>query len=394
MLRALAKRTGATRLDATAHQTPSERAEQRGVLEEFRELGVEVEFVEGATLYPVGSILTKQGTPYKVFTPFWRACQNQAEPIHPLDQPTTLKPPDSWPQHDGLDALQLLPDHPWADEMISRWEPGEKGAADAMESFLAGPAESYDVDRDRPDFTGTSMLSPHLHFGEIGIRRLWSAASDRIKPNEDRDRFLAELGWREFAHHVLYHFPHTPESPLNERYSHFPWQVDEESLNAWQRGMTGYPIVDAGMRQLWRTGWMHNRVRMIVASFLTKHLLQPWQSGARWFWETLVDADLANNTMGWQWAAGCGADATPYFRIFNPVTQGEKFDPEGEYVRQWVPELAAIGKRWIHKPWLAPQGELERAGVVLGSDYPEPVIHLKEGRERALAAFSMFKSSM
>ena len=243
-----------------------------------------------------------------------------------------------------------------------------------------------------PGVAGTSRLSPYLHWGQLGPREVWQAVQQTgLADNAGGFTFLSEIAWREFAYHLLYHFPETPERPLNPAYRHFPWEPDRSYLEAWQTGLTGYPIVDAGMRQLWQTGWMHNRVRMIAASFLVKHLLQPWQHGAAWFWDTLVDADLASNTMGWQWTAGCGADAAPYFRIFNPILQGEKFDPDGAYVRTWVPELKNLPARYIHQPWEAPAAILQQAGVRLGKDYPKPVIAHQAGRERALAALGANK---
>ena len=244
---------------------------------------------------------------------------------------------------------------------------------------------------------GTSRLSPHLHFGEIGPREIWHAtrraalASGRHSSWRD-SQFLTEIGWREFAYHLLFHFPKTPEEPLRANYARFPWRSDGAALRAWQRGATGYPIVDAGMRELWRTGWMHNRVRMIVGSFLVKDLLLPWTEGARWFWDTLVDADLASNTLGWQWVAGCGADAAPFFRIFNPTTQGTKFDPAGDYVRRWVPEIAALPNEWLHRPWDAPSEVLEAAGVTLGRSYPRPWVDHAVARKAALAALAQLKN--
>jgi deoxyribodipyrimidine photo-lyase len=253
----------------------------------------------------------------------------------------------------------------------------------------------YSVERDRPDRAGTSRLSPYLQFGEIGPRQVWHAVRNRFadskrsgkrKEAPSGDPYLRQLVWREFAYHLLFHFPETPTNPLRAKFADFPWEDDPQALRAWQQGRTGYPYIDAGMRQLWQTGWMHNRVRMAVGSFLVKDLLIPWQRGAEWFWDTLVDADLANNTLGWQWVAGCGADAAPFFRIFNPVSQGEKFDPDGEYVRRWVPELAALPTRWIHRPWEAPDDVLKQADVVLGTSYPTPIVDHAEARDRALTA--------
>jgi deoxyribodipyrimidine photo-lyase len=291
-----------------------------------------------------------------------------------------------------LADLELLPNLDWAAGLRQRWQPGERAAREALARFLQEVLPAYARARDLPGLTGTSGLSPHLHFGEISPRQVWHALQDRMNErlpaNAARSAraWAAELGWREFAYHLLYHFPHSPDVPLRTPFVHFPWRTDPEGLRAWQRGRTGYPIVDAGMRQLWRIGWMHNRVRMIVASFLVKDLLLSWQHGARWFWDTLVDADLANNTLGWQWSAGCGADAAPYFRIFNPVSQGERFDPQGAYVRTWCPELAGLPNDWIHRPWEAPSEVLARGGVVLGKTYPRPMVDHAEARVRALAA--------
>ncbi len=291
----------------------------------------------------------------------------------------------------AIDVLPALARESGADVIVCarRYEPAARAA---LTAFLDGAVGTYAESRDIPAAPGTSRLSPHLHWGEISPRRAWHAVSDALRRSGDpttkrgAEKYLAELLWREFAHHVLVHFPHTPAAPLRAEYASFPWRSDLEALRAWQRGRTGYPLVDAGMRELWATGWMHNRVRMVVASFLVKHLLIAWHDGARWFWDTLVDADLANNTLGWQWAAGCGADAAPYFRIFNPVLQGEKFDPTGTYVRRWVPELALLPDRFVHAPWKAPAAVLERAGVRLGVDYPAPIVEHTAARIRALAA--------
>jgi deoxyribodipyrimidine photo-lyase len=268
-----------------------------------------------------------------------------------------------------------------------------------LRRFCGSAFRDYGTRRNRPDVAGTSRLSPHLHFGEIGPRQVWHelrafAKRQSLPVTEWRQsQFLAEIGWREFAHHLLFHFPHTPTAPLRPEFAAFPWRKDAGWLRAWQRGRTGYPIVDAGMRELWATGWMHNRVRMIVASFLVKDLLLDWRDGARWFWDTLVDADLASNTLGWQWTAGCGADAAPYFRVFNPTSQGEKFDPQGDYVRRWVPELANVPADWIHRPWEAPAEILSRAGLRPGDDYPEPIVSHAVAREVALEAFAKLKAT-
>jgi deoxyribodipyrimidine photo-lyase len=314
------------------------------------------------------------------------------EPAEPQPAPTKLAASEKWPASLALGELRIEPRIPWDTGMRKSWSPGAAGAAREIERFLADGLEDYTTERDRPDHAGTSRLSPFLHFGEIGPRQVWYAVRRATRERHPRkhkeiaEPFLRQLVWREFAHHLLYHYPNTVTEPLREEFAAFPWHEDPLGLRAWQRGATGYPYIDAGMRQLWTTGWMHNRVRMAVASFLVKDLLIPWQLGAQWFWDTLVDADLANNTLGWQWTAGCGADAAPFFRIFNPVGQGERFDPEGSYVRQWVPELAKLPGEWIHKPWEAPAGVLQAAGVELGETYPRPIVDHAAARKRALEA--------
>jgi len=346
----------------------------------------------GSLLYEPHEIATRNGDPYRVFTPYHKTTRKMPPPEGPQPAPgrDQLIAPGQWPASDDVDDLGLLPDHPWAAKVIDGWPVGEAAARDRMHRFARGGIHEYAEVRDRPDIDGTSRLSPHLHWGTVSPCQVWAAALKARREASDPgaragcDAFLRELVWREFAYHVLYHFPHTPDEPLQPKYRDFPW-VDMRQgrhwLDAWQRGRTGYPIVDAGMRQLWATGWMHNRVRMIVASFLTKDLRIHWLEGARWFWDTLIDADLANNTMGWQWAGGCGADAQPFFRIFNPVTQGRKFDPEGAYVRRWCPELADLPNDVIHEPW--------KAGMTL--DYPDPIVDHAEARQRALDAFERIK---
>ncbi|HET6565045.1 MAG TPA: deoxyribodipyrimidine photo-lyase [Xanthomonadales bacterium] len=337
-------------------------------------------------------ISNKAGLPFRVFTPFWKTLRQL--PIgSPIQVPTgQLKAPAVTPASTPLGDLELLPRIPWDHGLADHWQTRPGSAHKVLKRFLAEPVSGYKTSRDLPAEAGTSSLSPYLHFGQIGPRQVWAAVHDSGAHEQTGGfTFLSELAWREFAYHLLQHFPHTDLQPMNETYQHFPWQADERLLQAWQRGMTGYPFVDAGMRQLWHTGWMHNRVRMVVASFLVKHLLQPWQDGARWFWDTLVDADLASNSMGWQWVAGSGADAAPYFRIFNPFGQGEKFDPEGEYVRRWVPELALLPAKYIHRPWEAPAMVLREAGIHLGKNYPEPVIAHSAGRARALEALAQIK---
>ena len=364
----------------------------------LKEREIEVESFRGNLLYEPWEVQTKQGNPYKVFTPFWKACQTASDPPEPLQKPDRLPVPDKWPASETLQSLELEPTIDWAGGIEQTWQPGTAGAIWQLERFLNEAMGNYKESRDIPETIGTSRLSPHLHFGEISPRQIWQAVKEFTPAAQNSTTavnikiFLSELGWREFAHHVMYHFPHTLDAPLRDNFNDFPWQDDDKSLRAWQQGQTGYPIVDAGMRELWTTGWMHNRVRMIVGSFLTKHLLISWQAGAEWFWDTLVDADLANNTLGWQWISGCGADAAPYFRIFNPTTQGEKFDSAGNYVRRWIPELNSLPDRWIHEPWNAPADVLATAGVTLGETYPHPIVDHKQARQRALDAYGSIKN--
>jgi deoxyribodipyrimidine photo-lyase len=359
------------------------------------QLKVELQTFSGTLLFEPWSVERKQGGPFQVFTPFWNACRSCKIEALPELSDGSLKQPGKWPASLDVNDLGLLPTIDWAAGLRETWQPGELGGQELLKRFVSKTLSSYAEERNRPDLKGTSRLSPHLAWGEISPHRIWQAVAARVKasrsPAESADVYLSELGWREFAYHLLHHFPRTTSHPLREQFAAFPWSKSTKHLEAWRRGLTGYPIVDAGMRELWYTGWMHNRVRMIVASFLTKDLLIPWQSGAAWFWDTLVDADLASNTLGWQWTAGCGADAAPYFRIFNPVTQGQKFDPEGEYARRWVPELSALPDRWIHEPWAASEDVLEAAGVELGSTYPRPVVDHAEARKRALAAYEQIK---
>lgn len=394
VLRELIRETGARAVFWDRRMEPALRSRDARVERSLIELGCEACHFNAALLHEPETIRTQGGGPFRVFTPFWRHCLAQPDPPAPLPVPKALPAPKHWPDSLALEALELLPRLSWADGFQSVWQPGEIGAQGRLTRFLAEGLDSYDATRDRPDVSGTSRLSPHLHFGEISARQVWHAvrqAAERRGWRRTQWRqlaFLRELGWREFAHHLLHHFPHTSDAPLRAEFARFPWRRDATLLRAWQRGRTGYPIVDAGMRELWAIGWMHNRVRMIVASFLVKDLLQPWQEGARWFWDTLVDADLANNTLGWQWSAGCGADAAPFFRIFNPLAQGRKFDPKGDYVRRWCPELAALPAQWIHEPNRAPAEVLRRAGVELGKSYPMPVVNHAIAREVALEAFA------
>ncbi|MGE0733477.1 MAG: deoxyribodipyrimidine photo-lyase [Alphaproteobacteria bacterium] len=367
-----------------------------------RQLGAQsigAESFNAGLLFEPWTVRTQSGTPFKVFTPFWQACLAAPDPTGPGKAPRRLRPPDAWPASDDLAAWRLLPRQPdWAGGLRATWTPGEDGAQAQLDHFFNNALADYRDGRDRPDREFTSRLSPHLHFGEIGPRQVWHAARALSQAGarglaSAGGAFLRELGWREFCHHLLFHRPEMPTEPLRPAFARLAWRDDPAGLRAWQRGATGYPIVDAGMRQLWRTGWMHNRVRMIAASFLIKDLMIPWQRGEAWFWDTLVDADLANNAAGWQWVAGCGADAAPYFRIFNPLLQGEKFDPAGDYVRRYVPELAALPAKWIHRPFAAPKQILDAAGVRLGQTYPAPIVDHAAARDRALAAFAALRTA-
>jgi len=338
----------------------------------------------GSLLVEPWAIETGSDGPFKVFTPFWKSACKLIEDTSPAPPPKQMAAPPSWPGSEALASWNLLPARPnWATGIAATWRPGESGARKRLAAFLDQAIQGYASDRNRPDMPGTSRLSPHLHWGEIGPRQIWHAISNLTERNPSIEgqatTFLSEIGWREFSHHLLFHFPQITARNFKPAFDRFPWQDSDTLFDAWCRGRTGYPIVDAGMRELWATGYMHNRVRMVAASFLVKHLLIPWPRGAKWFWDTLVDADLANNAASWQWVAGSGADAAPFFRIFNPVIQGEKFDPEGKYVRQWVPELERCGTRQIHKPWTA-------SNFASLAYYP-PIVDHDRARARALDAF-------
>jgi deoxyribodipyrimidine photo-lyase len=370
---------------------PAAAARDQRVASALRADRIEVTEHDAALLWQPEQVRNQSGAPFRVYTPFWKHVR-QLGAGRPL--PVAGAKLRAGPACNGLDisALGLLPRIDWDGGFRLAWDPTLKGAHQRLDRFAADMASGYAELRDRPDQDGTSRLSPYLHFGQLGPRQVWQAIHESgAADTGSGHKYLAEIAWREFAHHLLHHFPDSPTQALNPGYRNFPWREDAELLARWQQGRTGFPIVDAGMRQLWRTGWMHNRVRMIAASVLVKHLLQPWQCGARWFWDTLVDADLASNTMGWQWVAGCGADAAPYFRIFNPVLQGQKFDPHGDYVREWVPELAALPNADIHQPWAADPAVLQRARIQLEQDYPLPAVGLKEGRQRALDALQAIK---
>ena len=398
-LDALAKEVSAAAVFWNRRYEPASIARDAKLKEALRQTGLKAGSFNAALLHEPWTAQTLAGKPFQVFTPFWKHCLAKPDPAAPLAAPKKIPAPAKWPKSLALDELELEPKIKWADGLRAAWTPGEVGAEKNLRSFLAGVFDDYSAKRNLPGITGTSRLSPHLHFGEISPRQIWHAisamAAQRGLPLVvwRGSQFLAEVGWREFAHHLLYHFPQTPEEPLRANFKNFPWRTDAAQLRAWQKGETGFPIVDAGMRELWATGWMHNRVRMIVASFLVKDLLVSWRDGAAWFWDTLVDADLAQNTLGWQWTAGCGADAAPYFRVFNPQSQGEKFDPSGAYVRRWCPELAKLPDEWIHQPAVAPPEILRAAGVKFGGNYPAPIVNHARARNAALAAFAQIKSS-
>jgi len=354
-----------------------------------RTQGLETHSHNGSLLHEPWELETRQGKPYRVFTPFHRACQACGEPTAPLPAPSRLPAVDDALDSEPLENLGLLPRHRWGDGLAAAWQAGTAAARRQLDGFVIGAVAHYQGHRDLPAVAGTSRLSPYLHHGELSPRQVYWACHPR---GEAAAAYLRQLHWREFAHHLLYHFPHTPERALDARFAELPWRTDApDDLAAWQAGRSGIPIVDAGMRELWQTGWMHNRVRMLVASLLSKNLLIPWQLGARWFWDTLVDADLANNTLGWQWTAGCGADAAPYFRIFNPVLQGERFDRRGDYLRRWLPELAGLPDKWLHKPWQAPQAVLSAAGIDAEQPWRDPIVDLAGSRWRALTAWGALK---
>jgi deoxyribodipyrimidine photo-lyase len=359
-------------------------------------LGIVSHSFPGDLLAQPLAIRTKDGRGLRVFTPFWKRVLMLGDPPQPLPAPTALAPaPDI--ASDALGDWRLEPATPdWAGGLRESWTPGEASAQASLKAFLANAVAGYATDRNRPDRIGTAKLSPHLRFGEISPRQVWHAsrfaAAARPAIAGDVEKFLSELGWREFCRHLLFDLPDLADRNLQSAFDAFPWRDDAEALRAWQRGRTGYPIVDAGMRELWHTGVMHNRVRMVVASFLVKHLLIDWRHGEAWFWDTLVDADPGSNPANWQWVAGCGADAAPYFRVFNPILQGEKFDPNGDYVRRWVPELAGLPTPVIHQPWQATPLDLAAAGISFGDSYPHPIVDHKQGRERALAAYATVRN--
>jgi deoxyribodipyrimidine photo-lyase len=388
----LCRRFGASHVTWNCGYEPERVAQEEMVAEILEREGVEVHVRNGTLLWDPMEALKADGTPYRVFTPFFKkGCLGAAPPRKPTPPPemeVTRRDNRSL----SIDDLNLLPRIPWDEGFHAQWTPGEAGALETLEIFLKNGLDGYKTGRDFPARKNVSRLSPYLHWGEISPNQIWYAVKDTAR-SVDTDHFHSELGWREFSYHLLFHFPDLPTTNLNRKFDTFPWEDDPQELKAWQQGQTGIPLVDAGMRELWHTGYMHNRVRMVVASFLVKNLLIHWHHGEKWFWDTLVDADPANNCASWQWVAGCGADAAPYFRIFNPVTQGRKFDPDGSYVRAHVPEIANLPDKYLFCPWEAPADTLMDAGIELGKDYPKPIVDLKASREQALAAYAMLKES-
>ena len=395
VLNALAAETGAKSVFWTRRYGDAEKTADAAVKAALKETGINVQSFNGRLLMEPWALKTGSGGYYRVFTPFWRAMQ--AAYVAPPALPAPKRLGSVAAASENLADWDLHPRGPdWSGGLADAWTPGEAGALARLAEFLDGPINGYAETRNRPDLDeSTSRLSPHLRFGEIGPAQIWRAVKAGVEARRIDERaalvFLSEIAWREFSHVLLHFNPELAHKNYNSNFDRMPWLSNAHALGAWQTGQTGYPVVDAGMRQLWHTGWMHNRVRMIVASFLTKHLLLPWQAGETWFWDTLVDADPAINAASWQWTAGSGADAAPYFRVFNPITQGSKFDETGAYVRRWCPELARVPDKFLHAPFEAPEGILKTAGVVLGKTYPKPIVEHSAARQRALDAYKQTK---
>ena len=399
-LRRLAAETGADAVYWNRRYEPHLAARDEAVHRVLRDDGIAIETFESQILHDPDGVETTSGGPYHVFTPFWKKLKATLDVAPPLPAPdlSAAHAPPAWRDALALEDVPLRPEVrdgvDWAGGLRDTWTPGEFAAHERLQYALDHILPDYATTRNRPDLDGTSRLSPYLHHGELSIRQVWTAVTDWAASNgahEEAEPYLQELAWREFSYHMLYHYPNTPSENYRAKFDDFGWQDEETTLARWQQGRTGYPIVDAGMRQLWDTGWMHNRVRMIVASFLTKDLMIGWWHGADWFWDTLVDGNLANNTMGWQWSAGSGVDAQPFFRIFNPVSQGERHDPDGDYVRRWIPELADLPTRYLHQPWAAPDDVITAAGVRLGTNYPAPMVDHGDARDRAMAAYDAIR---
>ncbi|MFE8700648.1 cryptochrome/photolyase family protein [Cytobacillus sp. FJAT-54145] len=385
--------TGANALYFNERYEPFAIKRDHYVIESLNKIGVDIRTFHSNLLYNPFTIANLSGDPYKVFTPFWKRCLNESI-SRPLPRPSLLNGIDKVVSTIEVAELGLLPTIRWDEKLHCYWQPGEKGAISVWELFIQKDLHSYKTGRDYPSLQAGSRLSPHLAWGEISPRAMWYSLEmeqSHIPMNEQIEAYKRQLIWREFGYYQLVHFPTISKAPLRPAFEHFPWDENQDNLLKWQKGETGYPLVDAGMRELWETGTMHNRVRMVVASFLVKHLLIPWTYGAKWFQHTLVDFDLANNSMGWQWVTGSGLDSAPYFRIFNPITQGEKFDRDGEYIRKWVPELTKLPNPYIHRPWTAPSELLKSVGIKLNETYPLPIIDHDFARKRALAAYDKIK---
>ncbi len=391
----IARETGGTSVFWNRRYDPSGMATDAPLKKALLEQGFSVSSFAGQLLHEPTRFFNKTGGPYRVFTPFWRALEASGEPQAPIDPPVSIAAPQRWPGSERLEQWDLLPTKPdWASTFSEIWSPGEDGASNRLQTFVEDTLDGYKTARDLPAEAGTSLLSPHLAFGEISPARIWHATRVLTDtPVDDVVTFRKELAWREFSYNLLFHNPDLDRRNLDRRFDAFSWLDNDDHFRRWTKGLTGYPIVDAGMRQLWRHGYMHNRVRMIAASFLIKDLLIDWRRGERWFRDTLVDADPASNAASWQWVAGSGADASPFFRVFNPALQGEKFDPEGHYVKQFVPELADLDARYVHRPFAAPQAALSEARIELGVTYPAPIIEHGFARDRALAAFQDIRSA-
>lgn len=361
---------------------------------DLQSIGIQALSTNGSLLWEPMSVLKKDGTPYRVFTPYYKyGCSQVKEPRFVVGKPKSVTLQNVAPIGDTIASLKLLPSKGWDSEFYTSWQPGEAGAGQRLQEFINNALSNYKEHRNVPSIEGTSKLSPSLHFGEISPNQVWYAIKGATNTSNraNAEVFLSEIGWREFSYYLLFHFPNLITENFNSKFNGFKWLNEAPKFKAWKIGATGVPIIDAGMRELWRTGYMHNRVRMIVGSFLVKNLLIDWRKGERWFWDCLVDADQASNTASWQWVAGSGADAAPYFRVFNPVLQGEKFDATGEYVKRYCPELGNLASKYIHKPWEAPRDILAEAGVELGSDYPHPIVDLKVSRQRALERYAELK---
>ena len=375
---------------------PTHLAQERSIARNLEQLGIEANSFNGSALWEPWEVLKGDGSPYKVFTPFFRrGCLSRPLPDEPVGGVASIKLSDLVESTTSLEDMNLLPSVDWDSGLRERWDVSEAGAHQNLNEFLENKLSGYSEGRDFPSRHMSSNLSPYISWGLISAHRIYQRLKQRMGQFEDGsydDAFLSQLGWRGFAQSLLYHFPDLPEKNMQRKFDSFPWIENESNFDAWKMGQTGFPFVDAAMRELWQTGFMHNRLRMVAGSFLVKNLLIDWRRGRDWFWDCLVDADLANNSMGWQWVSGCGVDAAPYFRVFNPVTQGRKFDPDGAYTYRYVPELQKLPIKYLFSPWDAPAAVLEEAEVVLGTDYPEPIVDIAESRKRALEAYSMVRS--